>query len=223
MQAPVKLELNGESCWISPGRCIYLEKLKTLVLSDLHFGKTGHFRKSGIAIPQQIYLDDLHRLMEQVQHFKPEVILFTGDLFHSDENREHELFERWRKSISQVSLLLVKGNHDRLAEDLYSSIGLTVYESYHNIGAFGFLHDIEQDIPEVAGTYVFCGHIHPGIRINGLGKQSLSFPCYQIKPTYAVLPAFSRFTGLKLVDRDQHDRIFAIIPTVTGRPTLMEL
>jgi hypothetical protein len=35
--------------WLSPERVIYWEDEKALILSDSHFGKTGHFRKSGRA------------------------------------------------------------------------------------------------------------------------------------------------------------------------------
>ena len=30
---------------------MFWEEEKALIVSDLHFGKTGHFRKSGIAVP----------------------------------------------------------------------------------------------------------------------------------------------------------------------------
>jgi metallophosphoesterase superfamily enzyme len=54
-----------------------------LIVSDLHFGKTGHFRKSGIAVPQSVYKKDLQRLFHQVQYFQPRKLIVVGDLFHS--------------------------------------------------------------------------------------------------------------------------------------------
>ena len=48
-------------------------------------------------------------------------------------------------------------------------------------------------------TYFFSGHIHPGIRIDGAGRQSLYFPCFYFGKKYAVLPAFSRFTGAAVI------------------------
>jgi metallophosphoesterase superfamily enzyme len=41
------------------------------IISDLHFGKTGHFRKSGIAIPQSAFRTTCNELFEQIQHFSP--------------------------------------------------------------------------------------------------------------------------------------------------------
>jgi DNA ligase-associated metallophosphoesterase len=220
MQVPLKFEWRGETIWLSPQRCLFLEQQKALVLSDLHFGKTGHFRKSGIAVPQQVYQEDLHRLFEQVQYFQPETLLFTGDLFHSDENREHELFARWRESIHHARILLVRGNHDRLQESLYTSIGIELHDELHRLGPFGFIHDVGDGLPDEV-SYWLSGHVHPGVRIHGVGKQSLAFPCFHFTPEYAILPAFSRFTGLKMIKAGKGDHVFAIVPGNGGQHTIM--
>jgi uncharacterized protein len=78
MNPPVLFELAGQKCWLSAERCLYWEQQSILILSDLHFGKTGHFRKSGIAVPQEVYKEDLHRLFEQIQYFQPKEIIITG-------------------------------------------------------------------------------------------------------------------------------------------------
>ncbi|HKP31293.1 MAG TPA: hypothetical protein VJT83_01130, partial [Chitinophagaceae bacterium] len=57
----------------------------------------------------------------------------------------------------------------------------------------------------------FTGHIHPGISISGLGRQSLKFPCYYFADQYAVMPAFSRFTGLAMIKPKEDDSVFAIV------------
>jgi len=56
---------------LSADRCIFWEDKKTLILSDLHLGKTGHFRKSGIAIPQAVFKEDMQRLVTLLQIFNP--------------------------------------------------------------------------------------------------------------------------------------------------------
>jgi len=220
MQVPLKHDLNGKSCWLSSGRCLFLEDQRMLVLSDLHFGKTGHFRKAGIGVPQQVYQEDLLRLMEQIHYFKPDTILFTGDLFHSAENLEHDLFARWRQAITQARLVLVKGNHDRLPDSVYTSIDIEPFTGHFVSGNYGFIHDIADERP-ADDVYWFSGHVHPGIRIHGLGRQSLSFPCFHFTPGHAILPAFSRFTGLKMVYPETKDAVYAIIPSEGGRHTVM--
>ncbi len=71
------------SCGFPPHRCLYWEEERSLILSDLHFGKTGHFRKAGIAVPQSVYREDLLRLLSLIQYFQPRQLLVVGDLFHS--------------------------------------------------------------------------------------------------------------------------------------------
>lgn len=190
---------------------MFWEEEKTLIISDLHFGKTGHFRKSGIAVPQDVYQEDLQRLMQQVQYFRPEKIIFTGDLFHSFENLEHALFAKWRKAISANSIHLVKGNHDLLSNKVYEELGIILHENLYSVGPFVFVHDLKTDTLDSVKGYRISGHIHPGVRISGQGKQSLSFPCFYFSENFAILPAFSKFTGFIVIKPLKTDSVFAII------------
>jgi len=211
MQNPLKYELHHQTFWLSPERCIYWEERKALILSDLHFGKTGHFRKSGIPVPPKVYKEDLQRLIEQIQFFKAEELIVVGDLFHSKENKELELFLKWRNDLSWLNIKLVKGNHDILHDRWYKQASIEVFDECLTIEEFTFIHDISAC--EKSGQYFFSGHIHPGIYISGLGKQSLQFPCFYFGSQYAVLPAFSRFTGLAMIDPHEGEDVFAIIPS----------
>jgi uncharacterized protein len=204
--------VDDEELCISAERSIFWEKEKALILSDLHLGKTGHFRKSGIAVPQNVYKEDLHRLMHLVQFFKAEQLIIVGDMVHSHENRELDLFVRWRNDIEQVEVNLVRGNHDILSAKWYENAGVKVHEGSWNVRGFCFQHDAGECETADEGTrYLFSGHIHPGIVIHGLGKQSLRFPCYYFTQTTCVLPAFSRFTGAASIQPQLGDTVFAIV------------
>lgn len=210
MQNPLKYELHHQTFWLSPERCVYWEQRNTLIVSDLHFGKTGHFRKSGIPVPPKVFKEDLQRLVEQIQFFNAEELIVVGDLFHSKENKELDLFLKWRNDLSWLRIKLVKGNHDILHHRWYKQADIEVHDECLTIDEFSFIHDI--DACSEPGQYFFSGHIHPGISISGLGKQSLKFPCFYFGHDYAVLPAFSRFTGLAMIDPNDTDDVFAIIP-----------
>lgn len=231
MHAAFSYRLKGQQLWLSPDRCIFWEEERSLILSDLHFGKTGHFRKSGIAVPQSVYKEDLQRLLSLIQYFQPRQLLVVGDLFHSRENKELELFRKWRDDFAYLDIRLIRGNHDILHEQWYHTAGIEVSPERLQLGAFEFIHDIttavlesavpgpavpgfKKTIPEPGQTppYSFSGHIHPGIRINGLGKQSLRFPCFYFGKDYAVLPAFGHFTGMASVDPEPGSGVFAILP-----------
>src|SRR3954463_1699855 len=111
MEAPVLYKLHQQHLWLTAQRSIFWEEQKALIVSDLHFGKTGHFRKSGIAVPQKVYQEDLQRLVHLLNHFKPRQLIVVGDFFHSHANTELDWFKRWREDLSEISILLVRGNH----------------------------------------------------------------------------------------------------------------
>jgi DNA ligase-associated metallophosphoesterase len=203
---------DQELC-LSAERCIYWENQRALIVSDLHFGKTGHFRKAGIAVPQTVFKQDIQRLIALLQYFKPEQLIVVGDMFHSDANKELELFARWRADFENLTIRLVKGNHDILPKSWYTSQLIDVHDDSLVIDNFCFQHDPAQcsETESQIDPYIFSGHIHPGVTFNGLGKQSLRFPCFYFSDTHCVLPAFSHFTGFVNVQRNTNDVTFAIV------------
>ncbi len=196
---------------LSTDRCLYWQEEKTLILSDLHLGKTGHFRKEGIPVPQAVLKEDMQRFVSLIQLFKPEKIFVIGDMFHSHANKELDFFLKWRSDFQQVPIVLIKGNHDILKPAWYSEAGVEVSGDNLTIGNFIFAHDIACcEVKE--GQYAFSGHIHPGISMYGLGRQSLQFACFYFGHQYAVLPAFSRFTGTYPIRQKKGESVYAIIP-----------
>jgi len=220
MQPFIPHTISGNTFLLSMDRCIYWQEEKTLILSDLHLGKTGHFRKAGIAVPQAIFKEDMQRLVTQLQLYKPGRVIVIGDMFHSHDNKEHDFFIRWRKDFEQLSIQLVKGNHDILQEAWYTEAGIQLCITEPEggnpalqIGNFIFTHDINEINLSNAdkALYFFSGHIHPGISISGLGKQSLRFPCFYFGKQYAVLPAFSRFTGTYGIKQKLGESVYAVV------------
>ncbi len=200
--------------WLSPERCIYWEDQKTLIVADLHFGKAGHFRKSGIGIPQNVFREDLQRLFHLIQFYKPVKVIIVGDLFHSRENREMDFFLKWRQDFASLEIILVKGNHDILDQQWYHAAGILVKDSVLHYPGFSFIHDpaeIKQTNPDTPGNYFFSGHLHPGVTVKSAGKQALSFPCFYFGKDYAVLPAFGKFTGTSKIKQKKGESIYAIV------------
>ncbi len=194
---------------LSANRTIFWEEQRALILSDLHLGKSGHFRKSGIAIPQTVFKDDMQRLLAEIQFYKPNQLIIVGDLFHSTMNKEHDMFLRWRKDIPHVSINLVKGNHDILKDKWYNEAEIVVFKKQLSIQNFTFTHDINEcSLQE--GHYCFSGHIHPGILMRGAGKQAMSLPCFYFTKKYAVLPAFGKFTGTFSIQPQAGESIFCL-------------
>ncbi len=205
--------LMGEQHLVmSADRTLFWETQNTLIVADLHIGKTGHFRKAGIGVPPQVYKDDLHRLLAQILFFKAERLIIVGDLTHSVANSELDLFRKWRKDFSSLDIQLVKGNHDILSQKWYTDAEITISNETLSVKPFVFVHDVFGiESSSIKDGYAFSGHVHPGVTISGKGKQSLRFPCFYFTPEYCILPAFSRFTGTYNVRPRKGESVFAIM------------
>lgn len=195
---------------VNAARTLFWEQKKILILSDLHLGKSGHFRKAGIAIPQNIIQQDLFSLSNQIQIQQPDALIIVGDLFHSHSNKEHDYFVRWRKNYSHIVIHLVMGNHDILQQQFYEQNELQVHKKMLQIDNFIFAHDIN-DLTIEPFKYYFSGHIHPSVVLQGLGKQYVKLPCFYFTEQYAVLPAFGRFTGTYNITPGKNETVYGII------------
>lgn len=207
--SPLRQTISNQHILLSSERCIFWEEESILILTDLHVGKSSHFRKAGIPIPQQVFQADLNRLLQEITYFNPKKILITGDLFHSVENMEHMIFAVWMKNLSAQEVILIRGNHEILTNATYEKLGLVVCEKEFTVGPFTFAHELPSE--KKFGQYYFTGHLHPGIQISGRGKQVLTLPCFYFAANHCVLPAFSKFTGLFIVDSKRGEKVFAII------------
>lgn len=206
----------NQTLWVTQERGLFWEEEKTLIIADMHLGKSGHFRKEGIAVPQQAYKADLQRLVHLLSVYKAERLIIAGDLTHSHANKELDLFIRWRSDFPVLTIDLVKGNHDILQDEWYTAAGIQVSDSFLRAGPFCFIHDknmIPETDEEESNSYTFTGHMHPAIQIRGQGRQSLRFPCFYFGKKYGVLPAFSRFTGTYAVAPRKGESVYAITPS----------
>lgn len=201
---------QGEELILDKERALYLPKHQLLAISDLHLGKSAHFRSAGVQVPATIAQNDLQRLGLLIEKYNPTTLLINGDMFHHGLNTDIEEFAAWRKQYHDLNFLLVKGNHDRLAKADYASMQINIQEPSYCLGPFCFIHDAPKNTDDE--LYPISGHIHPGVTIVGKAKQRLKFPCFYFGTAYAVLPAFSTFTGLYNIYPKTEERIFAITP-----------
>ena len=188
-----KITCCNEILELTNQRVIYWESQNSLILSDLHIGKSAHFQKSGIPIPKDVLTTDLERLKQLILHFKTKNLIIVGDLFHAEYNSDLDEFKNWLIQFSDLKIQLIKGNHDRLSHKIYEQFNIDVYASELIINALKFVHDhmkIGHD------KFIISGHTHPGVSIKGKGRQRIKLPCFQVSNNQLVLPAFSLFTGL---------------------------
>ena len=205
------ITIRNEELILAKERAIFFPHQQLLAISDLHLGKSAHFRKAGLQVPSTVAQHDLHRLTNLLESYQPQTLLINGDMFHHELNTDVDDFERWKNQYPTLKLILVKGNHDRLDQHQYEALGIEIYDPNYNTANFCFIHDaLACSIPEL---YPISGHIHPGVAIVGKAKQRLSFPCFYFAENYAIMPAFSTFTGLSLIKPKASEQVFAITPT----------
>lgn len=199
------LVVCDEELVLLPEKAIWWPAQQTLILADLHLGKSMHFRKAGIPLPLLSQQKDFVVLEKLLQTPQLEQVLFLGDLFHSSYNSDWELLGQLISKHQHLRYTLVQGNHDILHENQYKRFGFEVFDFLH-IGPFLFTHEPVEN-PSVYNIY---GHIHPGVRLAGGGGQKLRLPCFFFSEKYAVLPSFGKLTGLFALTPKKTDRIFAI-------------
>ena len=183
---------------------IYWKEKNTLLLADIHLGKVGHFRKSGIPVPRKVesvFYDKISKLKNSLNFSQ---IIFLGDLFHSSLNNEWLLFENWVKK-SVLKIILIKGNHDIIPKLKFQQVGIKTYNDL-KIEKFLFTHHPKK----INDHFVFSGHIHPGVRLAGKGKQIMKFPCFIYNKDQIILPSFGGFTGMYLPKIKNDDQVFVI-------------
>ncbi len=197
-----ELELKGQQLILDPLKAVYWTEESMLILSDLHLGKAGHFRKHGIAVPMAIHQRDLKTLDYLMNKYKPGKIAFLGDLFHSDLNIEWDAFNFWMENQS-CDIILVKGNHDILSEEIYLSSRMLLYDDLI-LGPFHFSHEKKD-----SELYNISGHVHPSVRLKGKAKQGLTVPCFYFSKKFGLLPAYGSFTGTYKIRPRVGDKVFA--------------
>ena len=185
---------------------MYWKQEDMLLLADVHLGKISHFRKHGSAVPKSAIYKNFERLQDVVNTFTPKIICFLGDLFHSNLNTEWHLFKDWVAE-QQASIVLVVGNHDIIDPKRYTSIQVQLTSEWI-LGNFLLTHKPEER-PEL---YNFSGHIHPGIKLRGIGRQFLKLPAFFQKTNQLILPAFGEFTGNHILTPKEEDTVFAVTP-----------
>ena len=151
---------------------IFIEKEKTLVLSDFHMGYEEALGKQGVFIPRHQYADTIKRL-ENLLAKLPEIktIVITGDLKHEFGTISQQ---EWRDVFGIVELLqkhcenliVLRGNHDTVLQSMLNQRKIDVKTEYC-IGDFAILHgdSLPLDVNVLKHRIFIIGHAHPAIKL----------------------------------------------------------
>ena len=201
---PVTYSVKGASLQLLKEKAILWDRM--LLISDIHLGKISHFRKNGMALPPSASEDNYERLSTLLKRYRPERVVFLGDLFHSSYNQDWDRFGEFLSSFSDISFELVLGNHDILDKQDFVTVLDHVYTKSLIEPPFLLTHHPTTD----REYYNLCGHIHPSFIVRGKGRQSLRLPCFHFSEHCGILPAFGTFTGTFNIRPETGDQIFLV-------------
>ena len=205
----MQIELQGETLSLFSERAAFWHAQNALLIADPHWGKAATFRAGGIPVPSGTTTDAIRRLDSLVTRTRALRIFFLGDLLHAETGRSKTMFaslSQWRSANESIDVILVRGNHDKRAGDPPGELRFSCVDAPYVIGPFVLTH---YPLPSEEG-YVLGGHVHPGVRIYGAGRQRERLPCFAFGSRVGILPAFGDFTGLGDVEPVEGARIFAI-------------
>ncbi len=197
-----KVKIKHQQFILDPSGAVYWEEKESLLIADVHLGKVAHFRKNGLAVPREAEGTFYKKIAGLFKKFSVKRLIFLGDLFHSFQNNEWHLFEAWIKQQS-IMTILIHGNHDIIPSWKFKKLGIDVKE-YFEEEHFYFSH-----FPvDKKNYFVFCGHIHPGVKLKGVGLQQLKLPCFFQSKNQLILPAFGAFTGLHVLIPKKGNQVY---------------
>jgi DNA ligase-associated metallophosphoesterase len=200
---------SGETVELHATRALYWPRGRTLFVADVHLGKGAAFRAGGIPVPRGATANDLARLATLVARTRAGTLCVLGDFLHAATGRVPALdtaFRAWRDAHAGLSVRVVRGNHDARAGDPPAAWAVDVVDEPHALPPFLACH-----FPQAPRTgYALCGHVHPGVRLAGRGRESVRLPCFVLGRRRALLPAFGRLTGLAIVPPSPEDTVVAI-------------
>lgn len=204
----IETHVAGERVVLTGGRGVYWPARETLLVADLHLGKSGTFRANGAPIPAGVEDESLARLGALAGACRASRVVVLGDLLHARSGVTAWLRARvadWRAGLA-CEVSLVPGNHDRGVRELCREWGLAMLEPGHREGPFAFRHEPG----EAAGVFTWAGHVHPAVTLRSAG-DGVRLACFHIGARVGLLPAFSRFTGGARVETAPGDRVFAVV------------
>jgi len=180
-----------------------------VVVADVHLGKAASFRALGVPIPAGTTQANLAALDHLLRLTGAPTLVFLGDLYHAAAAQGEGLqaaLAAWRARHAAVRMVLVEGNHDRHAGRPAAPLGIEVVAEGFALAGMRMCHHPCL----IAGQMVMAGHLHPGVRLAGRGRDRLRLPCFWWRPGCLVLPAFGDFTGAVVVAPGPGDRIVAV-------------
>ena len=210
LSGALSVDVGGRKFWLLPEKAVWEPARRRLYVADIHLGKAEHFQKSGLPLPVGADQETLMRLAWVIGQVQASSVWILGDLFHSRENASVKGWQRFRAAFAENEFALIPGNHDMLLKNRYKELGIQVLAERHEEDGWVFTHAPEDKPASQEGPWTMVGHVHPGVRLRGKGKQVMRLPCFRIGSHEFWLPAFGKLTGSMEIQPQKGDFLAVI-------------
>ena len=209
-----------------PERAVWWPSERTLLVADVHLGKGATFRALGQPLARGSSSRDLQRLSVLIAQLQAQRIVILGDFWHSAQGLTPALFQalkQWRRQHTQQQVILIRGNHDQgaIQDKVAARFEIEVVEQPFPLTTSLYachepplqvpglpplsknrrmLVPLVSSSPTTADPFYLAGHLHPGIRLTGKGRDSACLPCFVWQQAQLVLPAFGSLAGRLVLD-----------------------
>ena len=135
---------------------------------------------SDIQVSESYETKRLDKVIRKVNREKPDIIVFTGDLFdnYAKYAHEEEIIQKLKEMTATVGKYAVWGNHD------YGGGAGHIYERVMNRGGFEVLTNAGETLPLPNGKKLFIGGLDDSLLGNPSVEATLS---YRDRYDYSVL------------------------------------
>jgi metallophosphoesterase superfamily enzyme len=180
------LEVEIRPGWrVSSERSLYLERERTLVVADIHWGYADAHRRAGNLLPRWGDAEIARRLGRLLEHYRPERMIWLGDSLHTAASAP--VAEEFLAAVPrEIEVVVLAGNHDRAWPRADAQ--------RFRLGACHFHHgDRVQEMG--ANEIEVIGHIHPVISWSDGAGLRLRVPALVDGPRRVILPCFSDWSS----------------------------
>ncbi len=196
----MKTEVFDEIEIIAPYPAIYIPKIDSIVVADLHLGYEIIAAERGVFIPKTQFKKELSIFNEILKKKKASKIIINGDVKNEFSSETYHEFKEVRDMLKFLKnnfeqVIIIKGNHDNYIYYVTSKLDVELYEEL-SIENYLFTHG-HKDIrlKALAGKTLVIGHEHPVIALyDEVGAKEV-IKCFLFGKTefgkILILPAFS--------------------------------
>lgn len=191
-----------------PEGAVFFSDSATLVVADVHLGKSATFRARGLAVPEGETARDLGRLLALAKQHAAAHLVIAGDLFHAPSGMTPEIEWALHGFLEEVEIptTLVLGNHDRKLRNVIARLNPVAHLD------FGESLRVIHNPADATGERIhISGHWHPVVRIADGRRRSIRLPCFLLRGNMLVIPAFGSFTGGAIMATRAGDRVFVLL------------